>query len=203
MQDAGYCTKGGTCLKFPVIIGETGSNFSTPHDEEYFADMVKFMQKVPPADEYPSTKFNNWIWYVICHRRKGRCYHIVHTPAGLHGIRHAKVPCCLKISLKSIQLVLAALRALSRLRARSRYIDLLANNIRHSALMVGKTQCNWCCWFPARMCEASLSRGIRKGEQAMHTKQQQSILKRSELIKIYTPREYCLSTWLLLIHCEH
>jgi hypothetical protein len=59
----GYLMKSGFCgQKFPVIIGEVGTNFSQPIDSEYFTDMVKFMQKVPPADKYDSTKFNNWIW---------------------------------------------------------------------------------------------------------------------------------------------
>lgn len=54
---AGFCGQ-----KFPVIIGEVGTNFSAPIDTEYFTDMAKFMQKEPPADKYASSKFNNWIW---------------------------------------------------------------------------------------------------------------------------------------------
>uniref|UniRef100_A0A383W3T8 Glycoside hydrolase family 5 domain-containing protein n=1 Tax=Tetradesmus obliquus TaxID=3088 RepID=A0A383W3T8_TETOB len=60
----GYLMKAGFCgQKFPVIIGEVGTNFSAPIDTEYFTDMAKFMQKEPPADKYASSKFNNWIWW--------------------------------------------------------------------------------------------------------------------------------------------
>jgi hypothetical protein len=53
------------CQKFPVLIGEVGSNFTLPADEAYFANLVKFMRAAPPAggDEYPTTPFNRWAWW--------------------------------------------------------------------------------------------------------------------------------------------
>lgn len=68
MQKTGYCGQAGgnsTCQKFATLIGETGSNFTLPADEEYFANMVKFMKLEPPADGYTSAKFNRWMWWCV------------------------------------------------------------------------------------------------------------------------------------------
>lgn len=65
LQKNGYCAEGGNttaCQKFPVVIGETGSNFTHPQDKAYFDSMVKFMQRSPPADTYPTSSFNRWFW---------------------------------------------------------------------------------------------------------------------------------------------
>jgi hypothetical protein len=68
LQQQGYCAEGGAnattaCQKFPVVIGETGSNF-TKDDVKYFDNLVKFMTMTPPADKYATTKFNRWFWCV-------------------------------------------------------------------------------------------------------------------------------------------
>jgi hypothetical protein len=79
LQKKGYCAEGsnsssnGTaaCQKFPVIIGETGSNFTAhPKDKDYFGNLVKFMRMTPPADTYPTTKFDRWFWWAYNHNTK-------------------------------------------------------------------------------------------------------------------------------------
>jgi hypothetical protein len=59
---AGANSKAGGCQKFPVVIGETGSNFTNVNDKAYFDSLVKFMRAAPPADKHASTKFNRWFW---------------------------------------------------------------------------------------------------------------------------------------------
>jgi hypothetical protein len=78
LQKKGYCAEGNSssngtaaCQKFPVIIGETGSNF-TAHtkDKEYFGNLVKYMRMAPPADTYPTSKFDRWFWWAYNHNTK-------------------------------------------------------------------------------------------------------------------------------------
>lgn len=69
----GYCSNStssssgnsstAACQKFPVVIGEVGSNFTKAADKEYFDNLVKFMKMAPPADKYATTKFNRWFWW--------------------------------------------------------------------------------------------------------------------------------------------
>ena len=68
LQKQGYCGSGSSgnstgCQKFPVVIGETGSNFTHPADKQYFDSLVKFMRAAPPADTYPTSKFNRYFWW--------------------------------------------------------------------------------------------------------------------------------------------
>lgn len=72
LQKQGYCAEGGAngtaaaaCQKFPVAIGETGSNFtSSALDAKWFDSLVKFMNG--QASGHQTTKFNRWFCEYCC-----------------------------------------------------------------------------------------------------------------------------------------
>jgi hypothetical protein len=62
LQADGFCTEPQSCQKFPVVVGEIGSQLKEAPDVQYKKDMATFMKGEPPTGKYKHAPFNRWFW---------------------------------------------------------------------------------------------------------------------------------------------
>jgi hypothetical protein len=67
LQRGDFCSNGtaavaSSCTKFPVVMGEIGSQLRDTGDRQFFANLVKYMKAQPPTTAFKPVAFNSWFW---------------------------------------------------------------------------------------------------------------------------------------------
>eukprot|EP00775_Hariotina_reticulata_P004256 gene4256-4507_t len=62
LQNTGFCD-GGTCTRFPVFVGETGSAFTDETDKKWLNDFAEFLNARGAAREYNTELIGGWLWW--------------------------------------------------------------------------------------------------------------------------------------------
>jgi hypothetical protein len=54
----------GECQRFPVVVGEIGSNLTHPMDRKQLGDMATYMNNKPPTDNQhlKHEAVSGWFW---------------------------------------------------------------------------------------------------------------------------------------------
>jgi hypothetical protein len=62
--DNGYCVPMGECQRFPVAVGEIGSNLTHPMDRKQLGDVATYMNNKPPTDNQHlrHEAVSGWFW---------------------------------------------------------------------------------------------------------------------------------------------
>jgi aryl-phospho-beta-D-glucosidase BglC (GH1 family) len=67
LQRGDFCSNGtaavaASCFKFPVVLGEMGSLLKDTGDQQFFANVAKYMKAEPPTAAFKPVAFNSWFW---------------------------------------------------------------------------------------------------------------------------------------------
>lgn len=62
--DNGYCVPMGECQRFPVVVGEIGSNLTHPMDRKQLGDFATYMNRSSPTDNnhLRHEPVSGWFW---------------------------------------------------------------------------------------------------------------------------------------------
>uniref|UniRef100_A0A383VWA1 Glycoside hydrolase family 5 domain-containing protein n=1 Tax=Tetradesmus obliquus TaxID=3088 RepID=A0A383VWA1_TETOB len=65
MVDNGYCVPMGECQRFPVVVGEIGSNLTHPMDRKQLGDFATYMNRSSPTDNnhLRHEPVSGWFWF--------------------------------------------------------------------------------------------------------------------------------------------
>lgn len=63
LQTQGYCSNQGSCKKFPVVIGETGSFLADDKDRQWMADFGDYVQARGGARSHNNWPMAGWLWW--------------------------------------------------------------------------------------------------------------------------------------------
>ncbi|KAF6263154.1 glycoside hydrolase superfamily [Scenedesmus sp. NREL 46B-D3] len=78
LQSTGYCLANGWCLKFPVLVGETGSAFTEQDDKTWLIDFADFANARGGARQYNRIPLAGWMWWAY-NENSGDTGGIVHN----------------------------------------------------------------------------------------------------------------------------
>jgi len=74
LNKQGYCSHSNpsNCHRFPVIIGETGTNFASQADRQQMADFALYLNNQGAANDGQHNAIPSWFWWAW-NANSGQC----------------------------------------------------------------------------------------------------------------------------------